>query len=527
MNIVRYLRMTCLTIFVMALSVSVMPAQPGATPFGPPPVENLPPGNALPNMNALPNAAGLGTPAENGAIRPLVVDVIIRGSNNEDRVRNFIRTKKEYEYDPALLQSDVRRLITSNQFQHVKTYTRNVAEGVVVIFDVTDRPRINYVVFHGNRGFTDKKLLKTVGLKQGEPLNSYDVEEGRRQLEELYHSKGYPKAQIGILEGDKPTDQGVVYVVSEGYLQRISEVQFAGNTFVSGGVLKTKIESKPGFLWLFFNGKLNREKLDSDVEKLTAYYHDFGYFRARVGREISFDDSGKWATITFIIDEGQRYNVRNISIVGNEKFHADPILEAMKVQPNMPFNRGQMQRDLTLLKDLYGSQGYIFTDIQANPRFLEEPGQIDLVYKIQEGEPFRVGTINVHIAGEFPHTRRNVVLNRLSLQPGDLIDIRQVRDSERRLKFSQLFETEQTGGEPPRIVIRPPELSDTALAANEAGSGVRGQNPAANIQRLPAPTYDLDVYVNTLKPTKHEQALPDEAFAPVTDTFTRLPPVTE
>ena len=97
--------------------------------------------------------------------------------------------------------------------------------------------------------------------------------------------------------------------------------------------------------------------------------------------------------------------------------------------------------DIQMLRDLYGSQGHIFADLEAQPRFLEEPGQLDLVYKIAEGEPFRVGQINVHIAGEFPHTRRNVVLNRLSLRPGDLIDIREIRNSERRLTASQLFET--------------------------------------------------------------------------------------
>ena len=75
-------------------------------------------------------------------------------------------------------------------------------------------------------------------------------------------------------------------MVSEGYLQRISSVTFEGNTFATDGQLKTKIESKPGYLWLFIHGKFDRAKLDADVEKLTGYYRDFGYFRARVGRQL-------------------------------------------------------------------------------------------------------------------------------------------------------------------------------------------------------------------------------------------------
>jgi outer membrane protein insertion porin family len=426
--------------------------------------------------------------------RPLVVDVIVQGTTHQERAFNNIRTKKEYEYDPVQLQADVRRLITSGQYRTVKPYTRNVEEGVVVIFEVVDRPRINSIEFLGNRGFDDKKCLKTVNLKVGEPLNTYEVEEGRRKLEELYRNKGaYPDAVVGILEGDQPEDQAVIYTISEGYKLMISSVSFEGNTFASDGQLKTKITSKPGYLWVFLHGKFDRAKLDEDIQKLTAYYRDFGFFRARIGRQLELDDSGRWVKVKFIIDEGPRYNVRNVSILGSETMRTGPMLEALKLKDGKPYNRQEMEKDLLLMRDLYGSQGKIFADVTAEPRFLEEPGQIDLVYKVKEGEAFRVGEINVHIAGEFPHTRRNVVLNRMSLRPGDLIDIRQIRDSERRLKLSQLFETEQTGGEPPRVVVRPPELSGTVIAGAGGSSSVRGQSPDG------PPTYDIDVYTPPLR----------------------------
>jgi hypothetical protein len=112
--------------------------------------------------------------------RPLVVDVVVKGTRNQEKALNNIRTKREYEYDPAQLQADVRRLITSQQYRNVRTYLRNVDEGVVVIFELVDRPRINSIEFLGNRGADDKKCLKTVNLKVGEPLNTYEVEEGRR-----------------------------------------------------------------------------------------------------------------------------------------------------------------------------------------------------------------------------------------------------------------------------------------------------------------------------------------------------------
>jgi outer membrane protein insertion porin family len=141
-----------------------------------------------------------------------------------------------------------------------------------------------------------------------------------------------------------------------------------------------------------------------------------------------------------------------------------------------------MNVDVNSLQDIYGGQGYIFADIQADPRFLEEPGQLDLVYNIDEGRPWRVGKVNVHIEGEHPHTRQSVVLNRLSLRPGDLIDIREVRASERRLKASQLFMNDPTQGAVPRVNVRPPELQDSIETIAEgrrrpASSSYRGQDP--------------------------------------------------
>ena len=138
-----------------------------------------------------------------------------------------------------------------------------------------------------------------------------------------------------------------------------------------------------------------------------------------------------------------------------------------------------MDRDVNTLRDVYGGQGYIFADVKAEPRFsFENPGELDLVYNVTEGEQFRVGRINVHIAGEFPHTRESVILDRLSIRPGDIVDIREVRSSERRLKASQLFETDPQTGKEPRVVIRPPDLDDTRTATQSQRPGtVRGQSP--------------------------------------------------
>lgn len=409
----------------------------------------------------------------------LVIDVQVRGNSitKDYEIQKHLRTRKDREFDPELVQSDVRALVSTGLFRDVQTFTRPAEGGVIVIYEVFERPRIQYLRHLGNRGVSEKKMVKEHGLKVGDSINSYATEEARRKIEDLYHRSGYTHAQVSIIEGDKQGDKGVVFLVNEGNLERISDVEFEGNTIATDARLKTQIESKPGIMWYFLRGKVDRSKIDSDVEKLTGYYRSLGFFRARVGRELVFDESGKWLTLKFVIDEGPRYTVRNVSVEGNVKFAAAPLLDFLDLKSGEYFDQSKMTKDINTIVDLYGSQGHVFADVQADPRFLEEPGVLDVVYRVQEGGVFTVGDINVKIDGEFPHTRESVILNRLSLRPGDVLDTRELRASERRLKSSQLFETNPQLGDPPKIVVTPPDLQAIGSTASGGGSTVRGQDP--------------------------------------------------
>lgn len=390
-----------------------------------------------------------------------VVAVKIVGAkvHAEDKIRSQLQTRVGRDFDPEIVRADVRRLSSSGMFQNVRTYRKEVEGGVELTFEVFELPTISYLKFVGNSKIKEKTLRKKSELKEGEPLQRFRIEEGRRKMEEFYLEKGFSDVKIEVQEGLEPTHQGVVFSIFEGKQQKIWQTDFVGNTIVTDARLKTQIESKPGVLWIF-KGKVDHDKINEDVEKLTNYYRSLGYFRARVGREVEFGDSGTWAKVTFVIDEGPRYKIRNVSIVGNQTFTTESLSGRLELKAGEFFDSRRMNADLSELRDTYGSQGYIHADIQADPRFLEEPGTIDLVYDIEEGEQYRVGRIIVNIEGDNPHTKRNVVINRLSLAPNDIIDIREIRASERRLKSSELFLNDPTRGVTPTIAIKPPEMSE-------------------------------------------------------------------
>ena len=128
-----------------------------------------------------------------------------------------------------------------------------------------------------------------------------------------------------------------------------------------------------------------------------------------------------------------------------------------------------MNADVAWLKELYGSQGYVFADIKAEPIFLEEQGKLKLMYHIDEGKRWRVGNIYVHIAGDNPHTKIQTALNRLSFRSGEIADIREIRSSERRLQASGLFMADPVHGVMPKITYHIPEVGKTEMAKGDSG----------------------------------------------------------
>jgi outer membrane protein insertion porin family len=410
-----------------------------------------------------------------------IVEVRIEGNHATDvsKLPKLV-TRAGQIFDPRAVEEDVRTLHRCRKFVDVHPKYVRVKEGVVVIFQVVERPMLRYVKYVGNQRIPTRTLRKKSEIDVGDSMDAYVVEEARRRIESYYHEKGYDAAKVTTIEGSKPGDKGAVFLIDEGRSRKSLWTSFVGNTITSDARLLTQIKSKPGVLWLL-GGDLDREKIDADVEALTAYYRSLGFFQAKVGREVEVVEGGKreWTMLTFVINEGPRYSVRNVSFVGNTKFKSEFLERDLKLTSGQPFNQSKMDSDLGLIRDIYGGRGFVFADIRADPRFLEEPGQLDLVYNVEEGQRYRVGKINVRIRGEHPHTRHSTVLNRLSLRPGDILDIRKLREDERRLKSSSLFLADAAKGEGPRIVFSKPEGDGTQVARDPNRPGFRGQSPDA------------------------------------------------
>ncbi len=475
----------------------------------------------------------------------MVVDVRVVGNKrtSTEKLMRHIKTRPGRVYDPEGVGEDVRRLNGSGLVEGVRTSYQQApnGQGRIVIFKVFERALIRSVDYVGNRKIKTKTLKKETKLKAGDPLEPFAIEEARNRLEAFYKEKGFTNARVTLPEGSDATNERVVFVINEGSKQTILWTSFEGNTIASDSRLRTVVKSKQNVVWVF-GGEVNRRQIEEDEERLEDYYHRLGFFRARIGHlleEHPFSEQRDWVTIKFVIDEGPRYSVRDLSVVGNKRIDTSEIFKVVELEVGQPYRNDHMRRDENAIKERYGAAGYVFADVKPEIIFAEEPGVLDIVYRINEGERYRVGKIDTNIMGDFPHTQITTVLNRLSLEPGDIIDIRELRDSERRLRSSQIFASDPQTGKSPQIALSPPTPEEIEKAkaqfARRQAEAVRGQNP---LRQPPIEDgdrwYNLSLQVANTPEDAVTETAPVGQAVPVSETPARsngsptpLPPVQE
>lgn len=411
-----------------------------------------------------------------------------------ERLYGTIKTRIDRSFDAAIVQEDVRALYGTGLIRDVRLLVKKSNLGLHLTFEVFERPTIATVRYIGNRMYLDKKLTKETNLKAGDALDLFTIEDATRKIQELYHDHGFPKAHVSVLEGLKPGERDVVFYINEGPREKIAAIEVVGNDphLAQDARLLTLFESKAKLSNWIIGGDYIPSKVESDMAKLIGYYRNLGYFQATVGRQIDYDDSGHWVTLRFIVNEGPRYRITSMRVEGNQKVSNASLNKLVSIQPGDYFLRGQLNNDIDALRDLYGKLGYIYSQVTPDIRFQENPGELEVVFDIDEGEQFKVGEIDVHISGISPHTKNSVVLNRLSLIPGYLASNQEVRSSERRLRHSSLFNDGAMMGSPPTIVVRTEEIQteteesglppapNPKAATDPAQNTIRGQSPMFN-----------------------------------------------
>lgn len=412
-------------------------------------------------------------PVDEGELpRVAAVEVAFIGSQNvsEEAVRARIQLRAGQPFSQTLVDRSVRTLYETGLFDFIEAEVEPEASGVRIIFRVQSKYRVQEVRYVGNEAYSDSRLRSKTELRAGLTLDERVVRADRDAILEYYREKGYTRATVDYeIERNEETGLGTVsYIINEGVKLRIDKVEFVGNEAISSGDLRGVMEtSRWGwFSWLLGTGRFDEKQFQEDLDALRVFYKDAGYLdvnisEANVRLDYPTEDE---LVITITVDEGRQYRLGEVTIEGNSVFDNELVRRTLRMEPGDVFSPTAVDEDVEGVRDLYGAVGYLETIVRAEREPNVETGDIDLTYRIEEGERFFVES--VEIEGN-TKTRSVVILRELALSPGRVFNMVWMKNSEARLRNTRFFE---------EVTLRPettniPGRKDLKVSVKEARTG--------------------------------------------------------
>ncbi len=410
-----------------------------------------------------------------------------------ERIKAKLLSRVGQALDQEKVEADLKSLMGTKWFSDVSPYYEESppnSHKYILIFRVREMPVLTKVEFRGRTAVRQKEIEDTTGLKVGNRADPTRTQLAVGQILRLYQEKGYDLASVTLIKGGNPGDTHIVIEIFEGPKGRIGSIDFKGNVFASDATLKTHITSRKPILGLF--GKYHRDMLEEDRQKLIDYYYSQGFFEVKVTPVTRPGEKPGHVDLTFVVSEGTRYKVRNVILEGNTKIKGETLRSDLELHSGKPFMMAVRDADKNRMLLKYGEIGCIDAQIAVEPRFTNELGVVDLVYKIEEGEPYTMAELRVQ-----GNTRtRDKVIRREAVQagllPGEILDRNRIELFRRRLLTLGYFMNDPQHGKQIDIKIvgrRPKDkpYGDVMMSVLGDVTQARMQDPGNGPAVEPAP----------------------------------------
>jgi outer membrane protein insertion porin family len=422
---------------------------------------------------------------------------------SDEYIRAHIRVKPGDDYLPAALDDDIHSLYATGFFYNIQVQRKEENGGLVLTYVVQEKPRLTDIKFQGNKKYSEAKLRKKLTTKTGEPLNETKLFTDTQEILKLYQKAGYPQTKVEYTFSIDPEvgRASATFIITETPKVRIIDVEFDGASAFTQKKLRKVVKTRRHwmFSWITGSGYIKDEVLEEDFEKLREFYRDNGFidFEFREVHEgtnfyngVQFiNPSPNTVIVRFLITEGTKYKVGSVKFTGNKLFSQADIAKGMTFLHNFYRVRGKVgtnglpmdvgdtftpkgfTKNIEAVEDFYGFRGYI--DVNSSSRNLivrrvpnTERGTMDLEFIIDEGQ--RSYIEKVEIRGN-TKTKDRVIRRELSVSPGEVFNMVNVKNSKLRLETLQYFE-------PGKIDARPEDTEPPITGRKNLVIGVEEKN---------------------------------------------------
>lgn len=380
----------------------------------------------------------------------------------DSRLLDVIQTHAGSTYSSAVINDDLERLIGRGLADaDARVAVEASGPGVRVIFELRPAGVMGGVGFTGNKRFKEKEIREELKLKSGKVINDSELAAARAAIIRMYYEAGYPDTQVTWRRTGTARHgyNDIIFDIREGREVSMNGISFTGNRQFDAEQLRQIMKTKERglFTWITNSGRINREQMEDDLQEIITHYRNYGYLRARITK-VEYSDKGNatgrqklYARIH--IDEGPRYRVRHVTFSDIKVYTPKQLEPGLSMVDGNIYSLRKVKDDTTMIREYYGAKGYADADVRPdiNEVGVDKDGTrlVDICYRVNEGQPYSVGRINVRGNTK---TKQHVILRELPLKPGrplNSVDLETARKRLSNLGYFDGVEISQTSSSTP------------------------------------------------------------------------------
>lgn len=285
----------------------------------------------------------------------------------------------------------IAKLWRQNLVANADIYITNLVDDKIYLeIALTERPRLLDYTFSGVKKGEKDDLIPKLGLARDRVLTENMKLSAVEAIRKFFYGKGYRNVQINMTE---TVLQGVANAVSlnfdihKGRKVKINSINFVGNETVSS--LKLKKQMK---------GTKEMTRISLYPEKIVSPYSD------TVHAGNSFRQ--------YLKDMGYMSPTKT-------KDYLDPYFR-IKLFSSSKFNDTKYQEDKDKLLEFYNAQGYRDANLVKDTQIMNQQGNLDVHFKINEGHKYYFGNIAWKGNTKYSDSILNIILG---IRKGDIYNL--------------------------------------------------------------------------------------------------------
>ncbi|HYJ10734.1 MAG TPA: POTRA domain-containing protein, partial [Polyangiaceae bacterium] len=206
-----------------------------------------------------------------------ILRIVVSGNRRitPEDVVTYLRERAGQEFVPEVLTQDVRELYGSGFFDDIEVDLERLSEGVVLRFQVRERPSVSAVTFEGNTEIEKDDLVEAIELKTNTILSPPAIRRSIQKIRDLYAEKGYFLAEVeSETKPLKNNEVEVKFKIVEQSQVSVKRVSFIGNENISTEELRSLMFiGNPGILAFGSGGPFRQDAFERDIAVISAMYY--------------------------------------------------------------------------------------------------------------------------------------------------------------------------------------------------------------------------------------------------------------